>query len=273
MNTELPTPPPESPAPLFSYDARPKRGRVLAALLAGVLLAGAGVTWLALRSEAPAPAAAEAPAATPATAAPALASLEGTDPRVRELLRGLSGDVEFLRWLAADDLVRRLVSSAHAVAEGQLPRAQLSLLGPSAAFRVTSRAGQTTIAPQSYARYDGVARAFASIDAQAAGRVYGELRPLLLAAHAELAPPGRSLDQTLSQAIGHLTRVSAPAGALRVVPKGALYAYADPQLEALSPAQKALLRMGPDNMRRVQEKLRQLESALQLEASARAAQP
>ena len=272
MNAELPPSPPEPPAPLFTHAAPARRGPLLATAFAVALLAGLGIAYLALRTEAPAPAAA-APPAAPAEAALERASLEGTDPRARELLRGLSGDVEFVRWLSADDLVRRLVSAANAVAEGQLPRAQLSLLAPSAPFRVSSRGRQTTIAPQSYARYDGVARAFASIDARAAGRVYGELRPLLLAAHAELAPAGRSLDQTLAQAIGHLTGVSVPAGAPQVVPKGALYAYADPRLEALSPAQKLLLRMGPDNMRRVQEKLGQLASALTLPASAGAAQP
>jgi hypothetical protein len=41
-----------------------------------------------------------------------------------------------------------------------------------------------------------------------------------------------------------------------------VYELVDPRLEALSPAQKLLLRMGPANARKVQEKLRELGSAL-----------
>ena len=43
-----------------------------------------------------------------------------------------------------------------------------------------------------------------------------------------------------------------PQGPMRVVEgRGATWAFADPALEALDPAQKHLLRMGPDNAARV----------------------
>jgi hypothetical protein len=40
--------------------------------------------------------------------------------------------------------------------------------------------------------------------------------------------------------------------------------YADPDLEALSPAQKALLRTGEQNVARIQAKVRRLADALGL---------
>ena len=47
--------------------------------------------------------------------------------------------------------------------------------------------------------------------------------------------------------------------------KGVLtYRYADPELEALSPAAKHLLRLGPENAREIQEKLRFFRNALDL---------
>jgi hypothetical protein len=46
--------------------------------------------------------------------------------------------------------------------------------------------------------------------------------------------------------------------------QGALYAYASPELEGLSRAQKHLLRMGPQNMQTLQAKLRELQGALGL---------
>ena len=41
-----------------------------------------------------------------------------------------------------------------------------------------------------------------------------------------------------------------------------LYEFEDPQLEALSAGQKAMLRLGPDNARRVKAKLRALRAEI-----------
>lgn len=77
----------------------------------------------------------------------------------------------------------------------------------------------------------------------------------------------------LAQAIGRLTHVAVPAGTVEVIPRGAFYSYADPRLEALSSAEKHLLRMGPENMRKVQTKLTEFASALGLPSPAQAKQP
>jgi len=44
-----------------------------------------------------------------------------------------------------------------------------------------------------------------------------------------------------------------------------VYQFADPKLEALPPLQKQLLRMGPENSRRVKAYLRELAAALGLQ--------
>jgi hypothetical protein len=192
---------------------------------------------------------------------------------VRDLLHGLSSDADFLRWLSAEDLVRRFTAATNLIAEGQSPRLPLSFMAPSGGFRVARRAGLTVMAPESHARYDAVGRAVASVDARGVQRVYLELKPLLDAAHAEIAPPGSSLEQALAQAIDRLTRVEVPGGPVALTPKGALYVYADPRLEALGAAEKHLLRMGPDNMRKVQAKLTELAGALGLPSAQQARQP
>ncbi|GMU01699.1 hypothetical protein KH5H1_58190 [Corallococcus caeni] len=243
-------------------------------IAAGVaLLAGASFFILRTPEPPPAPAPETAQPSPPAPPAPPAVQLSGTDPRVRDLLKGLSSDADFARWLAAEDLVRRFAASANLIADGQSPRMPLSFMAPAGPFRVTKRQGRTVAAPESHTRYDGVTRVITSLDAKTAGQVYQELKPLLDAAHAELAPPGRSLDETLSQAIGRLTRVPVPKAPVELAPKGALYVYADPSLEALSAAEKHLLRMGPENMRKVQAKLTELAAALGLPSAEQARQP
>ena len=53
-----------------------------------------------------------------------------------------------------------------------------------------------------------------------------------------------------------------PDGPVAVTARGGVYGFADPRLEALSPAQKLLLRSGPDNARRVQTQLSAIAAAL-----------
>ena len=57
-------------------------------------------------------------------------------------------------------------------------------------------------------------------------------------------------------------------GDILVVPANVGYAYADPKLESLSHAQKQLLRMGPQNVRAVQEKLRAIAGHLGMDPAA-----
>ena len=64
--------------------------------------------------------------------------------------------------------------------------------------------GRTVIAPESFTRYDPVARALTSVDTGSVSRVYQELKPLLDSAYGELAEPGRTFEQALTEAIGRI---------------------------------------------------------------------
>jgi hypothetical protein len=263
--TDLHGPPPHTPPPPFA--PRPHhspRWPIYLALALGMLLAVAAWYFFLRAPTLPdvkVPQVAVEDAGTPA---PQGVSLAGSDARVRELVGPLSKDADFARWLTAEDLVRRFVSAVAAIGSGESPRAQLPFMAPSGGFRVTQRAGRTVIAPEGFTRYDPAARALTSVDTQSVNRVYQELKPLLDSAYGEIAPPGRTFEQALTEAIGRLVAVPVPKGDLQVKPKGAMYVYADPELEALSASEKHLLRMGPENMRKVQVKLSELAGALGL---------
>ena len=44
---------------------------------------------------------------------------------------------------------------------------------------------------------------------------------------------------------------------------GASYAFADPKIEQLAPAQKQLIRMGPENLSRVRARLLEIKQAIE----------
>jgi PAS domain S-box-containing protein len=62
--------------------------------------------------------------------------------------------------------------------------------------------------------------------------------------------------------IDHLLETPNVKGPIELTQPNVLFEYADPQIEALSSGQKLLLRMGPDNAKRVQAKLKELRRAV-----------
>ena len=252
------SPPPFSPPPEHHPRWPIYAGVLLAALL------GVAVWYFFLRPPQLPPVHVPEVAVEDAGTAPAPASLANTDGRVRELVGQLSQDADFTRWLGAEDLVRRFVSAVAAIGNGESPRSQLPFMAPTGGFQVARRGGRTVIAPESFTRYDPVARALTSVDTSSVNRVYQELKPLLDSAYGELAPPGRTFEQALGEAIERLVSVPVPPRDIAVTPKGALYVFADEKLESRTAAEKHLLRMGPENMRKVQVKLSELAGALGL---------
>jgi hypothetical protein len=116
--------------------------------------------------------------------------------------------------------------------------------------------------PQSYRRYDLLADAFASLDANASVRIFRELKPLFQEAYRELGYPNKDFQKTLVQAIKELLSTPIVKGDI-VVEQGVItYQMVDENLKDLDGAQKDLLRMGPQNIRKVQNKLREMALAL-----------
>lgn len=262
------------PEPERRHDAGAPGIPVAIAVAVAVIVGLALFAWLRSRSQevvttlapvAGAPAAAET-SSQPVAAAPArpLPPLDSSDAFVREAAALLSSRAELARWLADDGLVRRFVAVVANVAEGASPATHLPFLRPAGAFQASSARGVAMVEPASYRRYDLATAVFTSLDTEGCVRLRRELAPLLDAAWSEIGEPGRSFDDVLGAAIDRLVSVPVPASPAVVVADGALWQYADPDLAGRSAAEKHLLRMGPENARAVQAKLRELAAALGL---------
>ena len=188
--------------------------------------------------------------------------LDETDPVVRELVKQLTSHPKIAAWLTTDGLIRTFTVAVENVAGGATPADRVRVWRPSSGFETVAHGRDLQIAPRSYQRYDELADAAASIDAAGAARLYATLKPRIEEAHRDLGYPDTSFDRTLEQAIVSLLRTPVPDAAARLEPKGIGYAFADPALEGLTPAQKQLLRTGPRNVRIIQTSLRQIALAL-----------
>jgi hypothetical protein len=220
-----------------------------------------------------------APAAEPARAAEPVKPLGGvadavtlppldeSDAVVADLVRKLSTHPRVIAWLATRGLVRNFAAVIVNIAEGNAPTMFLRPLRPASGFLVLNRTGDVIIDPKSYERYKSLTDAVASIDAKGSADLYATVKPRLEEAHRDLGELDTSFDRSLERAIVLLLKTPIPDGPIRLqVGSGIGYEFADPKLEALAPAQKQLLRMGPDNARVIQAKLLEIAIALGIPA-------
>lgn len=195
-----------------------------------------------------------------------LPPLDLTDPLVRELLRGLSSRPELAAWLASDGLIRNIVASVDAVANGTTPSAHLRRLAPAGPFSAEPRGEDFVIDARSYRRYDGIADTVSTLDADGLARAYATLRPRFQEAYRELGYPDGNFDEAVERAIVRLLETPVMERDVDVRPAPVLYQFTDARLERLAPAQKQLLRTGPRNGRLIQGKLREVAAALRIPA-------
>lgn len=197
-------------------------------------------------------------------------SLEAGDSRLKQLGAGWSKDPGYARLLEQLSL-RHLVAAVQLVAAGDSPKPALPFLSVPGAFAVREEGKATQerrfMTKASFARYDVLGKLIGSVDAGAAGDAYAQLRPYCDAAFKEIGRPGKRFEDQLTAAVRRIVGVQFPEGEVELVPKGAVFAYADPTLESLSAAEKQVLRMGPENGRVLQRQLKAFAERAKLNLS------
>jgi len=264
------------PDPILEDRTRPAKSVRVWVIAAVVVIAAAAVWFFAIRGrlarderppEQTTRQQPQAEASPPLGGAPApvnVPPLDESDAVVRELVRQLTTHPTVAAWLASDGLIRNFTVVTANIAEGAAPERHLRRLRPSEPFVVRPQGNQFVIDPAGYRRYDKVAAAAASIDPSGAAQLYATLKPRIGEALRDLGNPDTPVDRIVEQAIVQLLRTPILEQPPRIVPasKGIGYVFANSELEALSSAQKQLVRMGPENTRTIQRSLRATARAL-----------
>jgi len=235
-----------------------------------VLVAAAVAAYVVFRVRALQQTTAGAPAPVQAASSPlggraepiVLPPLDQSDAVVADLVRKLSSHPRVAAWLTTEGLIRNFAVVVLTIAEGATPAKSLRPLQLRAPFRVMERDGGIYVDARSYERYSSLAEAVASIDAEGSATLYATLKPRIEEAHRDLGQRDVSFDRTLERAIVSLLETPIRTGPTRLQLHGIGYAFADQREENLTAAQRQLLRMGPDNARIVQAKLREIAVAL-----------
>jgi hypothetical protein len=188
--------------------------------------------------------------------------LNTSDEPVRELVRDCSPHPDFAQWLKNKDILRRCVAIVDNISNGASPAPHLQFLLPSDQFKVIKENGEIILDPSSYIRYQPIAMVLVSLDSEKLVRVYRQLLPVIEEAYQELGYPGTKFQETLEEAIDVLLKTPITGREILLEEKVTTYTFADPRLEALSDTQKHFLRMGPQNVKKIQAKLREIKKVL-----------
>ncbi len=196
-----------------------------------------------------------------------LPELAESDPFLRDVVGQLSEHPQLAAWLVNDELAGRLVAAVVNIAEGESPRSHLPFLAAEEEFEVERLGDRIVPAPSTYARYDRLTAVVTSLHADGTARLYRAVRPLLDEAYRNLGYPDGSFDDVAARAVRVLLETPIVEDP-ELVEFASSYKYADPALEGLDPAQGHFLRFGPDNLRAIQARVRQIARRAGIEVPA-----
>jgi hypothetical protein len=196
-----------------------------------------------------------------------LPTVADSDTRVMKALVDLFGSKNVAGFLQFDGIVRRFVATVDNLAREQAPASAWPVQPTKQRFITEGQGERQAIAANNAARYNAIVLFAESVDPGKAAKVYARLYPLFQQAYEELGYPGRYFNDRLIAVIDHLLQAPEPQGPVQVrlvevkgnVPSQrpwVRYEYVDPKLESMSSGQKIMVRMGPENERKMKASLR-----------------
>jgi hypothetical protein len=197
----------------------------------------------------------------PAPKVQSLPTLDESDPIVIAKIDEYLSDAA-MSLVLTDDVIRRGVVYVDNLAKGKVAIKHTPVVKLEEKFSV-AEGDILTVDPNSYERYTPYVKIFTSMSAAQAIRLYDEYKPLINSAYTEIGYGNDEFDKTLEDAIDLLLDTPEPEGALPLLRDSVTYRYAFSEWEQLPAAQKQLLRMGPENMKKVKAALRSIKEQLE----------
>ena len=193
-----------------------------------------------------------------------LPSLNNSDSFVNTQISEMANADAISRLLANSQIIRKFVVLVDGMSRGDVPDRDLPVMPPQTSLTVNAQGEEFyRLDPASYTRFNLLVNTFAAIDSEQAVARFRLLEPLFETAYAELGYPGRSFDTALQQAISNILDAQVEGGTILLTQPSVNYHFADPRLENLSDLEKLMIRMGPENAGKVQQKVREIADLLE----------
>ncbi len=164
--------------------------------------------------------------------------------------------------LQSEDLIRKVTTAVELMSMERNPGKMLHFLRPDDGFKtVKNESGQVTLSPENYKRYDRLVTSFESLDTDLVAAYYVKMAPVFETAYGELGNGDQAREQKFEDIYKRIMAIKVPEEPVELIGGPQIYIFADEQLEARTALEKAFIRMGPQNTRRIQTKLQAVYEA------------
>lgn len=201
------------------------------------------------------------PTEPPAPARAPLTALEG-DALLREQLAAAGARPLLLKLLSDQQPLEVSAALIDGLGHGNILRKFLPAGMHSEGFSVLTQDDGIYMNPANFLRYDRYADAIAALDVSVLVNAFHLLRPLYEQSYGYLGLNPDDFDNAIIRTLDAVLATPEIGEPIALKPKAVMYLYADPSLEGLPDVQKQLLRMGPDNIRRIKQQAQALREGL-----------
>ncbi len=189
-----------------------------------------------------------------------LPKLEESDAFFRQELSSISEGL--LNWFQVKDTIKKYIVIINDLSQHQIVFKHRGFIEPPAKIVVKEDGQGLYLAKSSYIRYNNFANAIAAIDVDKAIGFYLMFKPLFEQVYQGFSYPTEyKLDDVFLKAAASV--ISAPIidNRIALTPHLIRYRFTDKKLESLTDVKKQMIRMGPENTRKIQNLCRQLVQA------------
>lgn len=195
--------------------------------------------------------------------APEPEPIDVSDAAIESALVAISKSELITDLLVSDALLQRFVVTVTNLANNEMAPNHRLVTPPEQTFRVYQQANRYWIDPASYKRYTPYINALEKMENEQLLNLFNRYKPQITEAYEEISSSRQTFETTLLDAIDTLLNTPEIPMPVEVYTDSVAFKYKDEQLEELNAPQKQLLRTGPDNMRRIKAKLRELKTLVE----------
>lgn len=193
---------------------------------------------------------------------PAPLTMADGDAILRQQLSAAGADAELNKLASGDHPLDLSAALMDGLGRGIILRKMLPLKKPKQAFSVDREGSTLYMSPAGYNRYNRLTDAITALNTSVLVETFHTLRPLYQQAYDQLGLDPEDFDNAVIRTLDLVLATPEISEPIALNPKSVVYVYADPALESLPALQKQLLRVGPDNLRRIKQQARVLREGL-----------
>lgn len=192
---------------------------------------------------------------------PQLPDLEDSDNLFRDELSHVSTDLS--NWFGTKGVIKKYIVLINDISQNQIVFKHRDFLSPPGEIIVKGSSQGLYLTEDSYRRYDNLANAISAIDVDKGLELYLLFKPLFNTVYKGFSyPADYQLEDIFLKAAANIINAPIIEDKIALVRHSVNYSYADKKLESLNNVKKQMIRMGPENTRKIQAKLRKLVQAL-----------